>query len=221
MTASIANQQNNGFLIGAKVIKNNNKELLKGIKITFEWAKTFIKELDFIPQIDCTITLIKGAEDALTITDFGQAFCKTAGLIKNAPTNITNIARSILDFNWSFFKVCKALKVNKILPFGKKFITNLSLIGGASFALSSLDKLVTETKALFNIDLKTSDELVLCRFYRIAKNIGTLAIGTIISSGVIFGTTVSATTMLFIGTVVLISGLSSSILNEIYNLQLK
>jgi hypothetical protein len=213
------------FITAAKIIKENNKDLLDLIKFIGQWAQTFFKELELVPELDNLITFAEKVKNGLSIHDTTLAFCRLGHFVSNIfnegiISSIPKISRTILELNWSAFKLCKALRNEKIYLFGKRFITNFAKVGGISFAISSLDRIYSEAISISQLDWNQDTE-IFCRFLRVAKSVGTFAIGLIVSMNAIYGTIVSGTIMLAIGTMILTTSIFSSYLKEAYHLNIK
>ncbi len=225
---NVTKEQPKCFLIGANVLKTNDKDVLRAIRFTFEWIKTFFENLKDSMPIKNIISFTKGGEDALSFNEFGQSFfkmchCVTTGFRYGVTNTVTNLSRGALDLTWNFFKVCKSLQHYKIFNFASRFFVNLSAIAGISFAISSADRALIISKDLLRLEnkknIKNKDVLILCNLYSLAKNIGTFAIGAIVAANALIGFAASTTVMLILGTGILISSISASIIKETYHLQ--
>ena len=225
--AAQVKQPPSGCLIAKKVLNDNHKDVLRTIRFTFEWAQTCFKDLgDLLPfSANHLVTLTKGGEDALSFSEYRQSVLKTghtfsAAFKEDITTTISNFGRNILDMGWNFFKVCKSLKSYQILALSSKFFVNLMAFGGLSFAATSFDKMVREAKTLFKLKHDQDTEIVV-RLYRIAKYVGTLAIGIMVSLKAIFGIISPGVLMLTVGTTILVSNFAASIITETHQLKLK
>lgn len=218
------------FSIGAKVLKENDKNVLKAIRHSGEWMQTLSESFKDSLPIRSIIDLTKGGEDALSLNDCFQSVFKmvhsiTLSIKDGIKSTINDLARNALDLIWKFFKICKTLKHYEIVSFAPKFLIKLSAIGGISFAISSADKAFAASKELINIEKSTSiekkDAYIVYNLLKLAKNIGTVVIGTIVFAGALFGFVTSGLFSLVLGTVILISDISGSIIKESYHLQIK
>lgn len=218
--------ESSGFSLAAKGIKENPKDFLKLIHTAGGW---FLRAKEF-GSIKNLVTVSKTGDDVLSFNDCAQNIFKLAhvfsvGLKNGFLTTIDSIVRGCLDLSWNFFKVCKILKSSNVIRFCPLLYRNISILGGLSFVASSADKAYNNAKFLFNLDptakLDHKDEVILCRIYNLAQNIGTFAIGTIVALGAITGATAPGVLMLIIGTIILVSKTLGYAINESYHLQIK
>jgi len=225
-----AHEKSSGFQVGEKVLKANQKDILRTVKMSFQWLQTAFEGLDICEPINNLITFVKGGEDALCFGEFSQSICKlghsvTKDLSKGFTNAITSLCRSILDLSWNFFKVCKSLKYYAIVSFGSAFFVNLMAFGGLSFATSSADRALQGTKKILELEssqnVEKKDAKILVQLYKLAKNIGTFAIGIIVTLRALIGFTAPGLLMLLLGTTILVSNISASIVQETYHLPKK
>jgi hypothetical protein len=223
-------KEKSSLSIAVEILKNDNKNILRTIRHSFEWIENIFANLKDSLPIKNIIQFTKGGEDALSFNEFLQSSLKMCSSVTlmvndNFTTAINAVSRSALDLIWNFFKVCKTLQNYKIVNFASRFYVNLMAIGGLSFAISSADKAIKTSKDLFDLEnskkvIEKKDIQILNNLFKLAQNIGTCAIGVIVTANAMFGFIASSMSMLVIGTVVLISSISSSILQS-YHLQIK
>jgi len=219
--------ESSGYLVGVKILNANQKDVLRAVRFSFEWIKVIFQDLDFFQPITNLITFIKGGEDALCFGEFAQSLCKmghtlTRGLTNGLTNTIKNLSRNILDLTWNFFKICKSLKNYAIIIIPKAIFVNLMACGGLSFAASSADKTYQNAKELLLLErsgnTQKKEGKALVHLYSLAKNIGTFAVGLIVSLKALIGFTAPGMIMLLLGTTILASNISASIVKEIYHL---
>lgn len=222
--------QQSGYLVGVKVLKNNEKDILRTIRFSFEWLKTFFSSLGDFGPIKNIIELVKGGEEALSFSELGISSLKMMhGVAEAFNSGITNsislVTRGALDLTWNFFKLCKTLQKYKILVFASRFIVSLTAIGGISFAISSADRIYGVSKELFILQnsstLINNNAHILFNLYQLAKNIGTCAVGAIVAANVLLGFAPPGSLMLVLGTCILVSNISASVIKECCNLQVR
>ncbi|NGX34689.1 MAG: hypothetical protein K1060chlam1_01042 [Candidatus Anoxychlamydiales bacterium] len=216
------------FLVAESVIRSNAKNVLKTIRQSFEWLRlTFENLKDSIP-VGNVIKFTKIGESTFAFGDLARSTLRIGHNVKSfvkegISKTITSFAENTLDLIWNVLKIFKALK-NPIFPIftlASKFFVPLQTIGGASFALSSANRIFKQVKGSSKLlddiakhptDIKTcqkNDLMVFARILDTAKNICTFIIGTMISIGFV----ASGTVILSLGTIILISEISLSTLN--------
>jgi len=225
---AIKKKNQSGFLTGVQVLKQNNKDFLKIITFSFQWLSSIFESLKDCPPIKNLITFTKGGESALSFNEFSQSLLKIGHVFTTGVSfsidSITNLTRRTLELIWNFFKICKTLQNYKIINFATRLYVNLKAIGGIAFTISSADRTYSVYKELLDLenkDTEKKDEKILYYLFLMAKNIGSFAIGAIVTSSALFGTVTSNMLMLAIGTTILASNIVSTIINETYHLQLK
>lgn len=215
-----------GFEVGAKIIKENTKDCFRFVKMGSEWAK-MATQSDSLP-LTSLFKVAKGGEDALSINEFGESIFKMAHSISTFFTDgianaISDFARSVLDLTWNTFKIFKTLKSYKIFELTSKYFTPLMAVGGISFSITAGDKIYNTGSELLKLqngnEIKNKDALILYNLYKLAKNIGLFAVGIIVASNAIFGFMMPSLYMLILGTGILISSFSASIVKATYHLQ--
>lgn len=161
----------------------------------------------------------------------------------------SGLKASALEFIWNLFKVIKCLKSYGVFVLKKAIFTPLMALGGISFAINSFDKAKKEIKAgnkilnskisekpflekinplkFFRSDeadkkkeLALRDATLVYHVHKTAKNVGTLAVGTIVTLKALFAFTAPGIVMLTLGTVILVSNTAASIIKESYHLKL-
>ncbi|NGX27903.1 MAG: hypothetical protein K940chlam1_00075 [Candidatus Anoxychlamydiales bacterium] len=161
----------------------------------------------------------------------------------------SSLKASSLEFIWNLFKVMKCLKSYGIYALKGAIFTPFMAVGGVSFAINSADKAFAEIKAsnkLQNSNLQEKtflqkinpvnfftssetaqkkekalrDATLTYHFHKTVKNVGTLAVGAIVTLKALFAFSAPGIVMLTLGTVILVSNTAASIIKESNHLKL-
>jgi len=157
----------------------------------------------------------------------------------------SKLKASALEFIWNLFKVIKCLKTYGVYVFKNTIFTPLMAIGGICFAVNSFDKaskeIIAGSKILntnpsennfFNLfrtsktiqtnrekELAIRDATLAYHVNKTAKNTGTLAVGIIVTLKALFAFTAPGIVMLSLGTMILATNITASIIKESYELK--
>ncbi|MBN2479620.1 MAG: hypothetical protein JXA94_05280 [Parachlamydiales bacterium] len=224
--------QKNAFDESANFFSNSHKDLFRLLRLSSEWARLIIADLEVFEPLGTFIAAIKTGEEALCFADFGKSISNSVAnaiklkqnnksIAKDGVSVLSELRTNSFQSIWDFCKVAKWFNKVNVFSLNSKLITNLSALGGTSFAISSSEKMYNEGIKLFIINYEskqyTKDPLQKEKLYqvlRIAKNIGTLAIGLLVVISAIFGLIAPVIVNLFIATMLLTCSITSTILGK-------
>lgn len=232
MTAAVVttkNQQSSNWLTAARYLDPRyTKDIFRIPKFVAQWLQTFSASLRDSTPLKSLISMSTTGENALAIGEFAGSICKmghslTTDFKDSLVDTIHNLASSFLGLSWNFLKVCKTLKQYQVVSIASKTLTGISAFGGIAFAIDGIDRVQASIRKVLSLEngpaTDKKDLEVLYNLYKLAKNIGLLAVGVIVASNAMFGFVASSMAMLVLGTGVLISSITSSILKETYGLK--
>jgi len=226
------------FSVAENVIKQNAKNVLRTIRQSFQWLSLSFASLKDSLSIGNLIKFTKIGEDTFAFGDFARSIMKISDNITSSirigiRNTISSFAENTLDLLWNVFKLFKALKNHQIFTLASKVFIPLQAVGGSAFAIASANRIrkqISKSTELLNeinnnpaLDIATrrkNENIILARVYETAKNIWTIAIGTMLTIGAINGFIASSIVYLGLGTLILISEIYSSILQATYDFKL-
>ncbi len=223
------------FLVAERIIKSNTKNILKATRQSFQWIRLTFETTKNNPHIRNLIRFTKVGEDAFAFRDFSGSIMRISYSVqlivkKSTSKTISFLVNSTLELLWNTFKFFKVLKNYHIFSLTSKIFVPLQGIGGSSFVLSSANRICKEiqisSKLLNNVenkDLKIRQKIdarLLFSVHSTAKNICALIIGLMVSIGSIHAFVAPSVVYLTLGTIILVSEISQSILRETYKLNL-
>ncbi len=224
------------FTVIESVIRSNSKNVLKAIAQSLDWISRVFENLKDNIGIVNTIKFVKLGDSTFAFGDFGKSIMKmghsfTLLIKKGFEKSIASLTESALELTWSVFKIFKALN-NTVFPIyslASKFFIPLKIAGGGCFALSSANRLykntikadefLNEINANPAKDLKTHEKneaTILARVFVTAKNICTIAIGSMLAIGFVAPGLVYLT----LGTTILISDIVIAALQASFKFRL-
>ncbi|MBN2479621.1 MAG: hypothetical protein JXA94_05285 [Parachlamydiales bacterium] len=222
----------NAFDASAEFFGSFPKDVFRILRLSSEWARLIIADLEVFEPLGTFIKAIKTGEEALCFPEFGKSFSTiSANSIKffkhGDKSVISDLRTSSFQGVWELSKVVNWFDKVSIPLVSSNIATKLSAFGGTSFAISSSERMYNEGTKLVNLNEKSKhyikDPLQKEKLYhvlRVAKNIGTLIVGIIVALKGFFGILAPAPAMLIIGTMILTSSISSTILKESFHLKL-
>ncbi|NGX32687.1 MAG: hypothetical protein K1060chlam4_00737 [Candidatus Anoxychlamydiales bacterium] len=228
--------ESSAFTVIESVIKTNAKNVLRTIRQSFQWISRIFESLKDSLPIKNLITFTKIGEDTFAFGDFARSIMKighnvTSFVKTGVLKTITSFAENSLELVWNTFKIFKALKNNvfPIYSLASKFFIPLQTIGGGCFALSSANRIYKNTmkgsKLINKINANPAKALkahekneatIIARVLETAKNICTIAIGSMLA----IGFAAPGLVYLTLGTTILISEIVISALGASFGFRL-
>ncbi len=195
---------------GEKIIKANHKDFLRLIETVLRWSAIAFKDLDNLFPVIAFADNLKKGMSVLSLHDFTTGAFKLGSSIKNLRFSEARIAAC--DEAWNAMKVAKWISQN-VQPIAKTFLNKISIIGGACFAASSLEKAYIEAASYLRLD-NTHHYKKMLHLNKTINNITKAMIGALVGLGAFFAFATPGIAMLILATTMLATNIITAILKE-------